>query len=330
MEAVNPQKIKLLKLYEILRQHTDEDRPLSTNQLCAMLEAEGITCDRRTLAEDIDILNANGFEVLRRRTRYAMLFYIVDRRFDLAEVKILIDAIQAASFITPQKTKELTDKVASLTGSHKATVLKSNLVTFNTRKHTNEGIFYTVDALENALQQKCRASFRYFDLNEHNERVFRKEGVRYLVSPIGLVYYEDNYYLVTYHEVHEATVNYRVDRMADVQVEDEPVAEYAIKLSNDLGSYTERIFKMFNGPQATVELQFDRKLIDAVHDKFGERIEIIACKRNLCKATVQVLVSPVFFGWCFQFGASMKILSPNSVAAEMKKHAQQVARMYRG
>ena len=102
-EAVNPQIIKLLKLYEILLQHTDEDRPLSTNQLCAMLKTECVTCDRRTLAEDIDILNANGFEVLRRRTRYAMLFYIVDQRFDYAEVKNLIDAIQAASFITKQK-----------------------------------------------------------------------------------------------------------------------------------------------------------------------------------------------------------------------------------
>ena len=329
MGAINPQKIKLLKLYEILRQHTDEDRPLSTNQLCSMLEAEGITCDRRTLAEDIDILNANGFEVLRRRTRYAMLFYIVDRRFDMAEVKILIDAIQAASFITPQKTLELTDKVASLAGSHKATVLKKNLVTFNTRKHTNEAIYYTVDALENALQQKCRASFRYFDLNEHNERVFRKDGERYLVNPVGLVYHEDNYYLVTYHEVHEATVNYRVDRMADVLLEDEPVAEQAITLSSELGVYTERIFKMFNGPQASVELQFERKLIDAIHDKFGECVEIIVCKRGLCIATVQVLLSPVFFGWCFQFGKSMKILSPDFVAAEMKEQAITVARMYR-
>ena len=329
MGAVNPQKIKLLKLYEILRQHTDEDRPLSTNQLCAMLEAEGITCDRRTLAEDIDILNANGFEVLRRRTRYAMLFYIVDRRFDLAEVKILIDAIQAASFITPQKTKELTDKVASLAGSHMATVLTGNLVTFNTRKHTNEAIYYTVDTLERALLQKQKASFQYFDLNEHNERVFRKDGERYLVNPVGLVYHEDNYYLVTYHEIHEATVNYRVDRMADVQIEETAVAEQAIALSDELGTYTEHVFKMFNGPQATVELQFDRKLIDAVHDKFGERIEIIACKRGLCKATVEVLVSPVFFGWCFQFGNNMKILSPDFVAAEMKEHASAVVRMYR-
>ena len=329
MEAVNPQKIKLLKLYELLRQHTDEERPLSTNQLCAMLKAEGITCDRRTLAEDIDILNANGFEVLRRRTRYAMLFYIIDRRFDLAEVKILIDAIQAASFITPQKTKELTDKVAGLAGSHMAAALTGNLVTFNTRKHTNEAIYYTVDALENALQQKCRASFRYFDLNEHNERVFRKDGERYLVNPVGLVYHEDNYYLVTYHEIHEATVNYRVDRMADVQVEQAPVAEQAIVLSSELGSYTERVFKMFNGPEATVELQFDRKLIDAVHDKFGENVEIIACKRNLCRATVDVIVSPVFYGWCFQFGKSMKILSPDTVAAEMKAHARAFAGMYR-
>ena len=329
MEAVNPQKIKLLKLYEILRQHTDEDRPLSTNQLCAMLEAEGITCDRRTLAEDIGILNANGFEVLRRRTRYAMLFYIVDRRFDLAEVKILVDAIQAASFITPQKTKELTDKVASLAGSHKAAVLKENLVTFNTRKHTNEAIYYTVDTLQRALQQKQKASFQYFDLDENGNRVLRKKSERYVVNPVGLVYHEDNYYFVTYHETHEATVNYRVDRMANAQVEEEPVIEQAIALSGELGAYTERVFKMFNGPQATVELQFDRKLIDAVHDKFGESVEIIACKRKLCKATVEVLVSPVFYGWCFQFGKSMKILSPDSVALEMKEHAREVARMYR-
>lgn len=329
MEAINPQKIKLLKLYEILRQHTDEDRPLSTNQLCAMLEAEGITCDRRTLSEDVDTLNANGFEVLHRRTRYAKLYYIVDRQFDLAEVKILIDAIQAASFITKHKTETLTDKVASLAGSYKATALKGNLITFNTRKHANEAIYYTVDSLENALQQKCKASFRYFDLNEFGVRVFRREGERYLVNPIGLVYHEDNYYLVTYHEVHEATVNYRVDRMADVQVEDEPVVEHAIVLSSELGAYTERIFKMFNGPQATVELQFDRKLIDAVHDKFGESVEIIACKRALCKATVQVLISPVFFGWCFQFGKSMKICSPASVAEEMRARLKQIMGLYR-
>jgi len=330
MGAINPQKIKLLKLYEILRQHTDEDRPLSTNQLCSMLEAEGITCDRRTLAEDIDILNANGFEVLRRRTRYAMLFYIVDRRFDLAEVKILIDAIQAASFITKQKTIELTDKVASLAGSHKAAVLKENLVSFNTRKHTNEAIYYTVDALERALRQKLKASFQYFDLDENGNRVLRKKSERYVVNPVGLVYHEDNYYFVTYHETHEATVNYRVDRMANAQVEEEPVAEQAIALSDELGAYTERVFKMFNGPQATVELQFDRKLIDAIHDKFGERIEIIACKRGLCKATVQVLISPVFFGWCFQFGKDMKILSPELIASEMKAHAKKVLGIYRG
>ena len=329
MPLSNPQKIKLLKLYELLKLHTDEEKPLSTNQLCAMLAAEGITCDRRTLSVDIDVLNANGFEVLRRRTRYANLYYVVDRQFDMAEIKILIDAIQAASFITPSKTKSLINKVANLAGSHKAAVLKGNLVTFNTRKHTNEAVYYTVDSLERALQKKKKASFQYFDLDENGNRILRKNGDRYFVNPVGLVYHEDNYYLVTYHEVHEATVNYRVDRMADVQVDYEPVAEQALKLSRKLGPYTERIFKMFNGPEATIELQFDRKLIDAVHDKFGESVEIIACKRGLCKATVEVLVSPVFFGWCFQFGKSMKILSPDSVAIEMKEHAGQIVKMYR-
>ncbi len=328
MPLSNPQKIKLLKLYELLKLHTDEEKPLSTNQLCAMLAAEGITCDRRTLSVDIDVLNANGFEVLKRRTRYANLYYVVDRQFDMAEIKILIDAIQAASFITPSKTKSLINKVANLAGSHKAAVLKGNLVTFNTRKHTNESIYYTVDSLERALQKKKKAAFQYFDLDENGNRILRKNGDRYIVNPVGLVYHEDNYYLVTYHETHETTVNYRVDRMADVQIEDDPVAKQTMKLSRKLGSYTERVFKMFNGPEATVELQFDRKLIDAVHDKFGERVEITACEDNLCRTKVNVIVSPVFFGWCFQFGEGMKILSPETVAADMKAHVQQVMRMY--
>jgi len=329
MNAVCPQKIKLLKLYEILRQHTDEETPLSTSQLCAMLQAEGILCDRRTLSEDIEVLNANGFEVLHYRTRYAKLYYIVDRQFDIAEIKILIDAIQAASFITPSKTKTLIGKVAYLAGSHKAAVLKGNMVTFNTRKHTNEAIYYTVDALEHALEQKQKASFQYFDLDENGNRIFRKSGERYIVNPVGLVYHEDNYYLVTYHETHEATVNYRVDRMADVQAESESVAERAIALSDELGTYTECVFKMFNGPKETVVLQFDRKLIDAVHDKFGERVEITASRRGLCIASVEVMISPVFFAWCFQFGKSMMILSPDSVADDMKERAQEVLGIYR-
>ena len=129
--------------------------------------------------------------------------------------------------------------------------------------------------------------------------------------------------------MHEAIVNYRVDRMANVQLEDEPVVDQAIVLSSELGSYTKRIFKMFNGPEATIELQFDRKLIDAVHDKFGESLEIIACNRGLCKTTVEVLISPVFFGWCFQFGKNMKIISPESVAIEMKEHAKQITNIYK-
>ena len=329
MPLSNPHKVKLLKLYELLKAYSDEEKPLSTNQLCTMLKAEGITCDRRTLSVDIDVLNANGFEVLRRRTRYANLFYVVDRQFDLAEVKILIDAIQAASFITPTKTQALINKVANLAGSHKATVLKENLITFNTRKHTNEAVYYTVDTLERALQKRQKVSFQYFDLDETGNRVLRKKSERYIANPVGLVYHEDNYYLVTYHEVHEAIVNYRVDRMANVQLEDEPVVDQAIVLSSELGSYTKRIFKMFNGPEATIELQFDRKLIDAVHDKFGESLEIIACNRGLCKTTVEVLISPVFFGWCFQFGKNMKIISPESVAIEMKEHAKQITNIYK-
>lgn len=142
MAQDNCQKIKLLKLLELLRQETDEQHPLPTNTLCAKLGAMGITCDRRTLAKDIALLNDQGYEVMWTWVGKAIGYYIEDRSFSVPELKILIDAVQAASFITDKKTAELIDKIADLGGSYRADIMKSNMVCFNTRKHSNEAIYY--------------------------------------------------------------------------------------------------------------------------------------------------------------------------------------------
>ena len=196
MAQDNYRKIKLLKLLELLRLDTDEQHPMTTNQICARLDAMDIICDRRTLSKDIALLNEQGYEVMDTYVGHEKGYYVEDRNFSIPELKILMDAVQAASFITEKKTAELVEKIAALGGSHRAEILKSNIVNFKTAKHSNEHIFYNVDALEQAIDRQKKILFRYFDLNEYGEKVYRREGHRYVVEPIALVFNEDNYYML--------------------------------------------------------------------------------------------------------------------------------------
>lgn len=315
----NRQKIKLLKLIELLRQKTDELHPLSTNEICNRLGAMGISCERRTLTKDIALLNEQGYEVMWCRVGKEKGYYIADRSFSVPELKILIDAVQAANFITEKKSAELIDKIAALGGSHQADILQSNLVCFNTRKHSNETVYYSVGYLEDAIQQQNKVLFRYFDLDEHGEKIYRRDGHRYVVEPVALVFHEDNYYVVVYSAKHDSTANYRIDRMDSVEIIDEPVSQKALALRNEVAGYTERVFKMYGGQPVDIVIEFDDKLIGVVYDKFGENAKMIRTHENTCVATVKVQISPTFWGWLFQFGRQMRILSPSNMIEQQHK-----------
>ena len=319
MAQDNYRKIKLLKLLDMLRQETDEQNPLSTSQICAKLGQMGIVCDRRTLPRDVAILNEQGYEIMSLMVGHDKCYYVEDRSFSVPELKILIDAVQAASFITDKKTAELVDKIASLGGTHRAEILKSNMVCFNTRKHSNEQIYYNVDTLEQAIQDNKKVIFYYFNLDENGNKAYRRDHHHYVVEPIALAFNEDNYYLISYSARHDGTANYRLDRMEAVEIIDEDICEKAIALRESVSGYTEQVFKMYGGETVEVVLEFSDNLIGAVYDKFGEETQMTRVADDKCTAAVKVQVSPVFWGWLFQFGKQMKILSPEGVSQEYKQ-----------
>jgi len=327
MAKDNCQKIKLLKLMEILRQETDEQHPLRATEICNRLISMGITCDRRTLTKDIALLNEQGFEVMSTMISHEKGYYIEDRSFSVPELKILIDAVQAASFVTEKKTAELIEKIATLGGSHCAEILKSNMVNFNTRKHSNESIFYNVGYLEDAIEQKKKVIFYYFDLDANCNKVYRKDHHHYVVEPIGLVFNEDNYYLMVYSAKHDNTANYRVDRMDGVQIVEEEICEKALELRQNVAGYTEQAFKMYGGQPVQITIQFSNKLIGAVYDRFGEGTKMIPIGDDECAATVMVQTSPTFWGWIFQFGNLMKIISPDSVIEQYKDKVRELGKI---
>ena len=322
MAQDNYRKIKLLKLLELLRLDTDEQHPMTTSQICARLDGMGIVCDRRTLSKDIALLNEQGYEVMDTAVGHEKGYYVEDRSFSIPEFKILLDAVQAASFITEKKTAELVDKIANLGGSHRAEILKSNIVNFKTTKHSNEQIFYNVDAIELAIDQQKKVLFRYFDLNEHGQKVYRREGHRYVLEPIALVFNEDNYYMLCYSSRHQKTSTYRVDRMDSVTVLDDPITDTAIALKDEIGPYTEQVFKMYAGEAVDIVIEFKDSLIGVVFDKFGEDTKMMRSGEHKCVATVKVQISPVFWGWLFQFAGEMQILSPESLVQEYRQRAK--------
>lgn len=319
MAKENIRKVKLLKLLELLRQNTDEEHPMPTARIVIALSEMGIPCDRRTISQDIATLNELGYEIMSIMKGHDKCYYVEDRNFSIPELKILIDAVHASSFITEKKSEELISKITSLAGTHRAEVLKRNMVCFNTRKHTNEKILYIVDTLEKAILSKQKVIFLYFDLNEKGERVYRRGGHHYVVEPVALVLNEDNYYMTCYSSRHDSTSNYRVDRMDSVEIIDEQCCEKAVSLRDQVSTYTEQAFKMFGGPLEDVVLEFDRSLIGAVYDRFGENTPMINKSENKCIASVKVQISPVFWGWLFQFSTSMAIISPSNLVEEFRK-----------
>ncbi len=367
MASKNWQKIKLVKLAELLRQESDEQHPLTTGQICEYMEKYDIPCDRRVVSRDVATLNELGFEIRETKVGKRKGYYVENRGFSTPELKILIDAVQAASFITEEKSKELIGKLASLGGTHRAEIIKSNLVCFNTRKHSNEQIYYNVNALENALQKKKKVIFLYYDLGINHEKIYRRGGHHYVVEPVALVYNEDNYYLVAYSQRDDDTVsaseknacsqhlavlsasgacsaptvverrrrtssmseahamaNYRVDRMESVEVIDEDISEKAISLRRKVRRYTEQAIKMYGGPMERVTLEFDSKLIGSVYDRFGENVMMKPVGEDRVMATVKVQLSPPFWGWLFQFGNLMRVISPDEVVKEYRVRLEEV------
>ena len=319
MARDNYRKVKLLKLLELLRQHTDEQNPMTTAQICAAMDEMGIPCDRRIVTQDVANLNELGYEIMSQMVGHEKAYYVADRSFSVPELKILIDAVHASSFITEKKSAELIEKLSDLAGSHRAEVLKRNMVCFNTRKHSNEKILNTIDALEEAILTQKKVIFLYFNLDENGNRVYRRDGHHYVVEPVALVFNEDNYYLMCYSSRHDSTSNYRVDRMDGVALIDEPCCEKAISLRDEVASYTEQAFKMFGGQPEDVVLEFDRALIGVVYDKFGEAVRMMPSGENKIVATVKVRIRPTFWGWLFQFGTQMRILSPADLTEEYSR-----------
>lgn len=308
-------KPKLLYLAKILLEETDEDHPLSTTQLINRLSKCGISAERKAIYDDIETLETFGLDINKIKSR-TNLYFIGSRTLELPELKLLVDSISSSRFITEKKSAELIEKLETLTSVHNARLLKRQVFVSGRTKTPNEQIYYNVDAIHTALLKNRKISFKYFEWTIDKKQEFKKNGEKYIQSPLGLCWADNNYYLIAYSDTRDKILHFRVDKMTNITVLDEISSKPAEKF--DIAQYTNRTFNMFGGENERLELLVHNSLIGVIIDRFGKDISMIKADSEHFIAMLNINASPAFLGWLISFGDKMKVLSPKRVIEDIR------------
>lgn len=313
-------KNRALYIIKFLWDTTDEEHPATTNSIIEYLATLGITTTRKTVAEDIAALQEGGFDIVSNRSRQNE-YFIGSRYFELPELKMLVDAVQAAKFISNKKSIELITKLSALASSDQSRLLKRNLLVDGKVKTDNEIVYYSVDILFRAIEEQSVVTFKYIEYTAEKKKIYKHNGQIYVLSPYDMVWCNDGYYVFGYSESHGKVVKFRVDRMVKPSLSEKYV--YHAKPSDyDISAYCRQVFSMYDGELCTVELMCDNQLMKAVIDRFGENVPTRATDVGHFIATVEVSISPTFYSWIFTFGGRIKIISPREVKKEYSKRLQ--------
>ena len=312
MEKGRYQKLKLLYLLEILRDYSDENTYLSVKELTTLLLKKEIIVERKTLYKDIELLQDYGFNIVVEKNGRENIYALVEREFELAEVKMLIDVIQASKFLTVKKSRDLILKLKKLASKKQAQKIQRQVYSFEENKYINENIYYNVDSIHNAISENKQIDFNYWQWNYNKQMIDRKNGEVYNVSPFALVWNDENYYMVAYDAKTKLIKNYRVDKMRNVVIADDDRVGHEKFQKEDISSYSKKIFGMYGGTLEKVTLEFKELLIGAIVDRFGKDI-IIHKKDDIYQTSVEVMCSGHFLGWIFSLGSDIEILAPQNV-----------------
>ena len=308
------QKLKLFYLMKILMEKTDEEHTITVPEMIAELGKLGISAERKSVYDDLEYLKLFGLDVCSRKTR-THDYFIGSREFELPELKLLVDSVQASKFITHKKSMELISKIEKLTSEANAKKLHRQVFVTNRVKTVNETIYYNVDKIHDAIAANKQITFKYYDLDVNRKKVYRKNGDRYTESPVALTWDDENYYLITYKEKYDDYAHYRVDKMESIEIteEDRVLSEEPF----DLSAYSKTTFAMFGGEETEVSIKFENDLVGVVFDRFGTDVRIVKADEGHFICTVKVAVSPHFLSWIVSFGRRAKIMSPDYVVDEM-------------
>ena len=333
--AKNPkQKQKLLYIMKLFTEKTDEDYGITVADIIEYLGEFGIEAERKSVYNDIETLRDFGLDIAKTKVGKITLFSLVSREFEIQELKLLVDAVQSSKFITQKKSRELIKKIESLTSENQAKDLHRQVIVANRVKNSNEDIYRNIDSINRAINNKKKISFCYTQWAISRTgakkivKIRRHDGARYLLTPKALTWDDENYYLIAYDPESDILKHFRVDKMADIEVEEERADSSKAVDKFDIAAYTKQVFGMYGGDTVKVKLRFDDSLIGVVVDRFSDKVFISPNSDGTFNVTTDVMLSPQFFGWLFSFGDKARIVTPKSAKDRFTAYLKEVAEVY--
>jgi len=322
------QKLKLYYLSRIMTEKTDDNHSLTMEEIQNHLLAYDVTADRKSLYDDMEALRVLGIDIIGEKDGRSYTYHVGKKQFEIAELKLLVDAIQSSKFITEKKSNDLIRKLTGLASEYEASQLKRQVVVGGRIKAMNESVFYVIDDLFLAITTNRRIRFEYLQWNLHKKLERRKDKI-YEVSPWTLMWDNENYYLVAFDSEADKIKHYRVDKMKNIEVIDERREGKEHFREFDVAAYAKKNFGMFGGEEVRVKLKFKDELVGVLIDRFGKDITIHPTKENGWSETyVDVALSDQFLGWIFSLGDRVRIMSPKEVVNKFTEEIQKMHDIY--
>lgn len=328
MAKIQSQKMKLLYLLQILLENTDDEHALTLSELLYELTKKGITAERKSIYDDFEALRLFGVDVESRKENRTTVYFIANRTFELPELKLLVDAVQSSKFITHKKSNELIKKLETLSSVHQASQLQRQVFVANRVKTMNESIYYCVDDIHNAISENRQITFQYFDWGTDKKKHLRHNGKIYHVSPWALSWDDENYYMIAFDCEQNEIRHYRVDKMMNVRITEEKRSGAKLFKNFDMAVYAKKTFGMFAGEERDVTLRCKDSLAGVMIDRFGQNIVMKNGEDGFFTVTVKAAVSPLFITWLMNFGADIRILSPDDVINKYIETAKKCLDVY--
>ena len=330
MAKGNNSKLKLSYLTRIMLEKTDDEHGLTLPQILEELERYDVTAERKSIYADFaDMKDKLGIDIIQQKVGRETYYHVGSRDFEVAEIKLLIDAIQSSKFITEKKSNELIKKIKGLVSHHQAAQLQRQVYVHGRIKTMNESIYYNVDTLHAAIAKNSKIKFQYCGWYPDKKLVPLHNGDFFTVSPWALTWDDENYYLVAFDEYAKTIKHYRVDKMVKISILDELRSGKELFESFDMAAYSAVNFGMFHGEIKKVHISFPNYMVGVFIDRFGKDIPIHPAEgENRSRIVVDVAVSKQFFGWIAGLGRWVKIEGPEDVRAEMREFARKLAGVY--
>ncbi len=324
MSKSSNQKLKILYLAEMFTAQTDEAHALSMEEIRQRLAVHDILAERKSLYDDIEALRTFGLDIKMVKDPTAR-YFLANRDFEVPELKLLVDSVQANHFLTEKKTYSLIKKLEQLCSRYEAQLMRRQVYVANRIKTMNESIFYNVDAIYNGIAEDRQITFKYFEYNAEKKKSYRHGGRLYAVSPFALTFNSENYYLIAFDAVADIIKHYRVDKMDSIRVTDKPRAGHEQYDKIDIAEYTQHTFGMYGGEKQNVTIAFANSLAGVVIDRFGKDTALIKTDAEHFKIHADVSVSPQFYGWIFGLNGEAVITAPEPVVAGFKEQLRRNA-----